>query len=268
MKIHNMKQGSPEWLEVRRGKITGTGFKKVLSKRGNTRMDYMRELALERKTGISSEGYCNETMEWGIATEPQARAYFEKEFDVKVEQVGFIESTLPDFENYVGVSPDGLVLSDRTIEIKCPNTETHLKYMAQNRLPSEYEPQVQGILWVTEREWCTFISFDPRCKEQPFWSIQVKRDETYIANLANEVDKFITEMVQIQKTLKDVDPQLLIDVTQDGQIESDWVKARQMEIKGKVRHGVVCAMIQSGNKIPLNEKEHIDRIVDYIMTGE
>ena len=77
MKIIDCKQGSKEWHDARRGKITGTGFSKVLSTRGEARANYMRQLLLERKTGITAESYTNAEMERGIATEPQARDYYE-----------------------------------------------------------------------------------------------------------------------------------------------------------------------------------------------
>jgi len=274
----NLIQGSPEWHEARMGKITGTGFHKVLSKKGNTRKHYMRELILERKTGISTESFTNAEMEWGTQNEPMAREYYEKVNygRVKIKQVGFInyqpesQAERVEFAEYVGVSPDGLVetleADDGVIEIKCPNTSTHLGYMASRILPSKYKSQVQGILWVTKRKWCDFISFDPRVEKQPFCCINVKRDEEYINNLKQEVSKFIDEMVKMQNEIKDVDPQLLIDVT-GGCSEEEWLESRQMEIRGKVRHGVVCAIISTGNFEDLN-KDFINKWVDFIVTGE
>lgn len=266
----NLIQGTPEWHDARRGKITGTGFSKVLSKRGNTRKDYMRQLVLERKTGVTVEGFKNEAMEWGTLTEPQARAYYEKEHSITVSQVGFIEHNGIDFKRYVGVSPDGMLLGAGCIEIKCPNKSTHLEYIAKNVLPKKYEPQVQGILWVTQRQWCDFISFDPRVVKQPYWCIRVNRDENYIANLAKETALFIDEMIKMKEEIKDVDPQTLIDVTEGGCSEKDWVLAKQIEIRGKVRHGVVCAMIRNEDRqtVILDNKEYVNKVVEFIMTGE
>jgi putative phage-type endonuclease len=269
-----LKQGTPEWLEARRGKITGTGFAKVLSKRGNTRKDYMRQLVLERKTGVITESFKSEAMEWGNAIEPQAREYYESAMQEEVLEVGFIEHEGVDFKGYVGVSPDGLINGDGFIEIKCPDSKTHLDYIAKNKLPTKYKPQVQGILWVTKRNFCDFISFDPRVEKQPFWSIRIGRDAEYIANLASEVCKFIDEMINMKEEFKDVDPQLLIDVTQGGCSEDEWLQAKQMEIRGKVRHGVVCALIQH-NGIEFSKlgklddiKNGINSIVEFIMTGK
>ena len=251
--IHLMEQGSDAWKAIRRGKITGTGFAKVLSTRGETRLNYMRQLVLERKTGITVESFTNEAMEWGTKTEPQARAYYEKIYHIEVDQVGFVSYTSKnlavsmDYANYVGVSPDGLLGDLGCIEIKCPNTSTHIGYAATKSLPSKYKPQVQGLLWVTGRKWCDFISFDPRVEKEPFWCIHVERDQAYINKLAAAVSVFIDEMVKMQLETQDVDPQLLVDVT-GGSNEGDWLLKHQMEIRGKCLHGYAVAQISSGMK--------------------
>jgi putative phage-type endonuclease len=272
-----VKQGTPEWFEARRGKITGTGFAKVLSKRGNTRKDYMRQLILERKTGITTESFSNDAMEWGTKTEPQARKYYEKVSGYAVVEVGFFpylplaEADRVEFGQYVGVSPDGLVSKNGIVEIKCPNTNTHLEYIAKG-FPSKYKAQVQGILWVTGRKWCDFISFDPRVEKEPYCCFNIQRDEPYINNLKDEVSKFIDEMVKMQAEFKDVDPQLLMDVS-GGSSEDEWLQMKQMEIRGKVRHGVVCALIQASGlregvpKVCDGFKKDINEWVDFIVTG-
>jgi len=266
-------QGTPEWHAARIGKITGSRFKDVLSTRGNTRANYMRELLLERKTGIAVQGYTSPEMEWGTQTEPQARAYYEKVTQTKVEQVGFIDHPLEQYRGYVGVSPDGLIGSG-CLEIKCPNTNTHLDYIAKDKLPTTYIPQVQGVMWVTGRLWCEFISFDPRVKEQPYWHVYVERDEAYIKNLAHAVDEFIQEMVELQKTQVEVDPQLLIDVT-GGCNENDWQLKLKDEIRGKVRMHITERFIEAG-LINLESTEKHDAFImnrinfwtDFAMTGE
>ena len=268
-------QGSPEWHAARIGKITGSRFKDVLSKKdGVTRAKYMRELLLERKTGMSVGGYFDKNMANGQNVEPQARAYYEKITGTKVEQVGFIDHPLEQYRGYVGVSPDGLVGDKGGLEIKCPTAKVHLEYIAKNVMPSQYVAQVQGNMWVTiGREWWDFESFCPEVKAEPYWCIRVPRDEAYIKKLAAAVDVFIQEMVELQKTQVEVDPQLLIDVT-GGCSENDWQLKLQDEIRGKVRHGVVCAMIQAsglreGIPTPCEGfKKDINEWVDFIMTGK
>jgi putative phage-type endonuclease len=279
-----IKQGTPEWHAARRGKITSTGFAKVLSKRGNTRQDYMRQLILERKTGVTAENFTNEAMEWGKQNEPLARVYYEKTFNLKVTEVGFVDYKPKsqvekvEFANYVGVSPDGFVKDYAVVEIKCPDTKTHLEYIAKNVLPSKYKPQVQGILWVTGRKFCDFISFDPRVEAQPFWCINVERDEDYINKLAAAVSVFIDEMIKMQVEVEDVDPQLLIDVTA-GCSDEEWAirERERLEkeirvIRGKCLHGYAVAQIEAGMKpkeiLTPENKADLLALYMFVMTGE
>jgi len=271
-------QGSPEWHAARIGKITGSRFKDVLSKKdGVTRAKYMRELLLERKTGMSVGGYFDKNMANGQNVEPQARAYYEKVTGTKVEQVGFIDHPLEQYRGYVGVSPDGLIGDKGGLEIKCPTAKVHLEYIAKNVMPSQYVAQVQGNMWVTiGREWWDFESFCPEVKAEPYWCIRVPRDEAYIKKLAAAVDVFIQEMVEMQKNQTEVNPQLLIDVTEGGCSDLDWQIKLKDEIRGKVRHGVVCAYITAGKMIdrdgiPLSPTsnayitDNINKWVDFII---
>jgi len=276
-------QGSPEWHEARIGKITGSRFKDVLSKGGGvTRAKYMRDLLLERKTGICVDGYYDKNMAKGQVVEPQARTYYEKVNNagsdiygsVKVEQVGFIDHPLEQYKGYVGISPDGLIGIDGGLEIKCPTVKVHLEYIAKNVMPSQYVAQVQGNMWITGRQWWDFESFCPEVKAEPFWCIRVNRDQAYINKLASAVDIFIQEMVEMQKNQVEVDPQLLIDVTEGGCSELEWQVKLQNEIRGKIRHGLSCAYM-SGTPIdmlPANPTDELKRTinlwVDFIVTGE
>jgi putative phage-type endonuclease len=267
-----MKQGTKEWHEARRGKITGTGFAKVMSTRGNARIDYMRELLLERKTGKTIGGdFTNEAMEWGTATEPQARKAYEITNHVKVEQVGFIDHPQAMYRGYVGISPDGLVGKDGGLEIKCP-FKKHLEYVSKNRVPPEYFWQVQGSLWVTGRKWWDFVSFDPRIEKEPYFCIRVERDEAIMRKIGDTVDKFIQDLVDMQRVSKTgIDPQEILDKT-SGCSDEEWEKRKkeidkklQQVVEGKVRHGVVCALIQAGKQV---RKKRVKELVDFIITGE
>ena len=180
-------QGSDEWFAAKLGIASASNFSKILAKgQGKTRKTYMLQLAAERLSGEPQETYSNAVMDRGSEVEPQARAYYEKFHGLAIEQVGFCKLT-----DDIGCSPDGLVVDSGLIEIKCPNSTTHLTYIIEDRLPLAYIAQVQGQLWVINRKWCDFISFDPRIKGRPFWSVRVKRDEPYINNLAIEVNQFI-----------------------------------------------------------------------------
>ena len=191
VKIHKCEQGSDEWFAVKLGKVSASHFSEVLNKKAG-RKTYMYRLLGERLSGESYEGYSNKIIERGTVVEHDARAYYEA-LHGKIEQVGFVE-----LNDYVGCSPDGLVGLDGLVEIKCPQPNTHIKYIDKNKMPTEYYAQVQGNLWVTGRKWCDFISFVPQVKSKPFWMIRVQRDEEYIATLAVAVETFISEMKELE----------------------------------------------------------------------
>lgn len=173
------------------GLVTTSRFGDVLNK-SSGRKTYMMKLLAERMTGISQAGYSYSAMENGIETEPYAREYYESVKKVTVEQIGFIRM------GDIGASPDGLVNDDGVIEIKCPYSSTHLTNIIKNKMPTVYVPQVQGILWVCDRQWCDFISYDPKVKSRPFWSIRIGRDEEYIKSLIEKVNEFLRELKELE----------------------------------------------------------------------
>jgi len=182
------EQGTPEWFTFRLGRVTASHFSDVLST-GSTRKTYMMKLLAERMTGEPLETFSAKWMEEGNETEPQARDYYAELNGVGVEQVGFIE-----LGDDIGCSPDGLVGDDGMVQIKCPFPSAHLGYILKGTLPSQYKAQVQGELWVAERQWSDFISFDARVKSRPYWSIRVQRDEQYIKELEAAVLKFADDL--------------------------------------------------------------------------
>ncbi|MCP3680148.1 MAG: YqaJ viral recombinase family protein [Gammaproteobacteria bacterium] len=197
--IESMEQGSKEWLELRVGKVTASKFKDVMTNgRGDkpsaTAKTYMIKLVSEILRGEPMPFFENEAMKWGTETEPQARAMYELKNGVDVKEVAFVE-----LNEFVGVSPDGLVGDDGLLEIKCPNTETQIKrFLDDVGLPKDYEAQVQGQLWVTGRDWCDFVSFDPRIDvEASYIQTRVYRDEEYIAKLEKKVSIFVGEMKEM-----------------------------------------------------------------------
>lgn len=197
MKVHYCEQLSEEWYELRLGKVTASHFGDVIAgKDTSRRKTYMMRLLAERMTGQRQESYSDKNMEWGIETELQAREYYEWVMDEVVEQVGIC------FADEAGASPDGLVGSEGTLEIKCPLTTTHLGYILDNRLPAQYKPQVQGQLLITGRKWADFISFDPRYLKQPMWRIRVERDQAYLEKLSAASAAFITELSEMERKLR------------------------------------------------------------------
>jgi predicted phage-related endonuclease len=158
----------------------------------------MYQLAAEILTGQIQDSFSSEYMEWGTETEPAAREIYELENNERVEQVGFIC-----LDNSIGVSPDGLVGPDGLLEIKCPKTSTQLSYFIDQKLPGVYRAQVQGQLMVTGRQWCDFVSYDPRINAKAgYMQIRVERDEEYIGELLTGINTFIGELGELLKKLR------------------------------------------------------------------
>jgi len=265
MKIIDCIQGTSEWLDAKRGKVSGSRFKDVLSKgNGITRTKYMQELVKEHKTGKTVKGYCDENMIAGQKSEPIARLHYETVNNVKVQEVGFIEHTGIDYLNYVGVSPDGLAGDDGGLEIKCPLLKTHKEYIEKNVLPSVYKPQVQGNMWVTERKWWDFVSYCENEEDiEPYWCIRVYRDQKYINELAAAVAVFIDEMVKLKEQSNDFNG--------GGCNEEDWRNKEINRVLGMCRNGLVqIYRRKAGFRKPLPDKikQVIKQDVEFIYWGK
>jgi len=198
--IRDLEQGTDEWLELRLGVITASKYKDVLAKgAGKTRKSYMQKLAAEKLTGASVETFKNDAMQWGTETEPQARSTYELMQCEDVEEVAFI---LHDTIN-TGVSPDGLVGNDGLVEFKCPVTTTQIETFLSGKMPTAHSAQVQGQMWVSEREWCDFVSFDPRINgASSYFCTRIVRDDKYIKNLESEVVAFDSELNEMIDKLR------------------------------------------------------------------
>ena len=198
--IRDIDQGTDEWLELRLGVVTASKFKDVLSGgKGITRLSYMRQLAAEALTGAPVDLFKSSAMEWGNETEPQAKAMYQLHTFNTVEEVAFIKH---DSIN-VGVSPDGLICDNGLIEIKCPNTTTQIDTFLRGKMPTGHIPQVQGQLWVSEREWCDFVSFDPRINgKSSFCMTRIERDDKYIKDLETKVKQFNEELSEMIDKLR------------------------------------------------------------------
>lgn len=189
-------QGTPEWLALRLGKVTASRVSDVIAKTKSgysaSRANYMAQLIAERLTGVVQDSYSNSAMQWGTETEPQARLAYEFDQGVVVEQVAFVPHPKID---HSGCSPDGLIGSEGLVEIKCPNTNTHLDTLIEQAVPGKYKAQMQFQMACTGRAWCDFVSYDPRLPENMQLYIQrVERDDKYIKEIEGEIASFLTEM--------------------------------------------------------------------------
>lgn len=191
-----MQQRSDEWYAARLGKATASRFSDVMAatKSGYepaARKNYRSELVLERLTGKKADSWTSPAMQWGIDNEPMARNNYMFETGNDVIEEFFVEHPILK----AGCSPDGYVGDDGLIEIKCPNSATHIETLRTKELPYKYEAQVQGQMWLTGRKWCDFVSFDPRMPDNAqMITIHVERDEEYIQNLEHAIERFLREV--------------------------------------------------------------------------
>lgn len=190
--LENLEQGGEDWHECRLEVVTASRFKDVLAKgKGLTRASYMRELAAEAITGEKQESYNNSAMQHGTDTESQARSMYELMSYNDVEQIGFIKHD----KINAGASPDGLIGNDGLVEIKCPKTTTQIDTYLRGKMPTGHIPQVQGQMWVSERLWCDFVSFDPRINgKSGYFCERIYRDDEYINALETAVIEFNKEL--------------------------------------------------------------------------
>lgn len=189
-------QGSEEWKALRLGKVTASRVADVVARTktgyGASRANYMAQLIAERLTNTAAETYTNAAMQHGTETEPEARSAYEFYQSVAVKEVAFVPHPRID---QAGCSPDGLVGDDGLVEIKCPNTATHLDTLLGQAVPAKYEAQIQFQMACTGREWCDFVSYDPRMPENMRLFIKrLPRDDKRIAELESEIASFLLEM--------------------------------------------------------------------------
>jgi putative phage-type endonuclease len=191
-----MIQGSDAWFAARLGKVTASRVCDVVAKTktgwGASRANYAAELIAERLTGVTAPSFMNDAMRWGTETEPRARDAYAQHLDLFVEQIGFVDH--PEVA-MSGASPDGLVGADGMVEIKCPNTATHLDTLDSGAIPAKYVTQIQWQLACTGRAWCDFVSYDPRLPpEMALFVKRLDRDVSMIVDLETEVSAFLREL--------------------------------------------------------------------------
>ena len=191
-----VEQGSPEWFQMRLGKVTASRVADILAKTKTgpsaSRQNYLIELAIQRTTGIIQESYTNASMEWGVQNEGLARCAYEVNTNNFVDQVAFIDH--PSIK-WFGCSPDGLVSDRGLLEIKCPNSATHWEYFKSKKPPQKYFIQMQAQIAVTNKDWCDFVSFDPRMPDRSqLLIVRIDRDEAFIAEMETEIKKFLDEV--------------------------------------------------------------------------
>lgn len=193
MIILDCEQGSDEWLAARAGVPSASMFSSIITPSGassTARKDYLRQLAGEWLIGKPDpDAYSGSYwMKRGQELEPQARSFYEFWVEEKVNQVGFIYKNAL---RQVGCSPDGLVGDKGGWENKTPKLTTHIGYLENGIVPAIYKAQIQGCMWITDREWWDFMSFHP--DTEPL-VIRVERDDEFISKLETLVKEFLTDL--------------------------------------------------------------------------
>lgn len=194
IEVFDFEQGTPEWFSCRAGIPTGSKFATVMAKgEGKTRSEYMRKLAGEVLTGELAEQFSNIHTDRGNEMEAQARQAYAFMTDVEPQLVGFIRN------GNKGASPDSLIGTNGGLEIKTALPHIQIDRLERNRLPPEHIAQVQGNLWISEREWWDFVSYWPKL---PVLTVRVYRDEPYIKEMSSEIDRFNDELAALVERIR------------------------------------------------------------------
>jgi hypothetical protein len=199
---------SPEQAAARIGKLTASRIAdataKVAKGYGASRANYMGELLVERLTGAQSERFVSKEMLWGIEKEPDAKAVYEFFYDVTVDACGFFNHPTIAMS---GASPDGLIGEFGLIEVKCPNTATHIEFLLTDEVDLRYRKQMCWQLLCTKRDYCDFASFDPRMPEP--LQLRVRRFELkalladkMVGDLEAEAKVFLAELDAKERALR------------------------------------------------------------------
>lgn len=206
-------QGSQEWFAERAGKVTASRVADVVARTksgwGASRANYMGQLIAERLTGVVAESYTNAAMQHGTDTEPEARSTYEFFTNLTVEPAPFVSH--PSIVE-TGASPDGYVGADGLVEVKCPNTATHIETLLGGSVAGKYVTQIQWQLACTKRQWCDFVSFDPRLPASMSLFIKrVQRDDAMIAALETDVIDFLNELrLTVHRLKAKYDPEQVV----------------------------------------------------------
>jgi len=197
MIIHDVKQGTTPWIELRAGIPTSSQFGRIITATGkpsSSAKSYMFDLMAERWMGHPVTNFVSNWMDRGNELEPSAVDFYSFQTDQDPQTVGFITNDA----GTVGASPDRLVGSDGLLEVKVAKESTHIGYLLENGPDRKYLPQLQGQLWISERQWVDICSYHPL---MPPCVVRVERDEDYIKLLSTHVTEFVEELDKRYRTL-------------------------------------------------------------------
>lgn len=215
MRTFHCAQRSEEWFELHIGRVTASymadvlDFKKTGDKGpGAKRLAYMGKKVAETITGLMDmTGYVSPAMQWGNEHEDEARQAYELTRKTVVDEIGF--AIHPEIERF-GASPDGLISNNGLLEIKCPETSTHIRWIMGGVVPDEHRPQMFAQMSVLGRDWCDFVSYDPRLtrRYQLFIPPPLNATTEAILEVETHVRQFLGEMDAMIQRLGELCPQL------------------------------------------------------------
>lgn len=198
-----------EWIAARRGILTASRMADAMpGKKGEIKaagITLAYTLLSERHTGQADDNYVSAAMQWGIDNEAAAIAEYETRFGADCETAGLVmHPTIKCF----GATPDRFSDLDGTrgiVEVKCPTTKTHLRYIDEGKLPDDYAAQVWTQLACTGLPWCDFVSFDPRVNEHRLrlFRVRVERDPAKVAEIEDAAKAFLAFVDEVDKRIRE-----------------------------------------------------------------
>ena len=197
MKIYNFEQRTDEWFAIRRGKMSASNAETIIAN-GKGLETYIYNLMAEYYSSAEKENYINADMQRGIDLEPEAKIEFQFYTGLDIKEVGCVE-----LNEYILASPDGLIGDDGLIEIKCPNDSIYFKLLLSNNIKPEYIAQMQMQMYVTDRQYCYFVSYNPNF-EKSLYIKKINRDEEMIEKLKKGLERGTQLIKEIKKNFRKV----------------------------------------------------------------
>ena len=197
MKIHNFEQRTDEWYAIRKGKMTASNAETIIAN-GKGLETYIYNLMAEYYSSAEKENYINADMQRGIDLEPEAKIEFQFYTGLDIKEVGCVE-----LNEYILASPDGLIGDDGLIEIKCPNDSIYFKLLLSNNIKPEYIGQMQMQMYVTDRQYCYFVSYNPNF-EKSLYIKKINRDEEMIDKLKKGLERGTELIKEIKENFRKV----------------------------------------------------------------
>ena len=197
MKIYNFEQRTEDWYNIRKGKMTASNAETIIAN-GKGLETYIYNLMAEYYSSAEKENYINADMQRGIDLEPEAKIEFQFYTGLDIKEVGCVE-----LNEYILASPDGLIGDDSLIEIKCPNDSIYFKLLLSNNIKPEYIAQMQMQMYVTNRQYCYFVSYNPNF-EKSLYIKKISRDEEMIEKIKKGLERGTQLIKEIKENFRKV----------------------------------------------------------------